>query len=388
LRGAPARIAFIAGEASGDLLAAPVVRVFHERQPPIAAAGVAGDRMIASGCEAWHHIRELSVRGYVEVIRELPRLLALRGELARRIESGGFQAMVGVDAPDFNLALETRVRARGVPTVHFVSPSIWAWRGKRIERVRAAADRVLLVFPFEQDIYRQAGIEATYVGHPLASEIPLHPDRGAARERLGLPRDGRVICLMPGSRKAELTSIAPVFLRAARRLGASLGRVQFLLPVAHAGLRPVLDALVERTPLDGLSLVEGRAHDCLEACDGVLVASGTATLEAALYKRPMVIAYRMPAISAWIMRRIGGYLPWVGLPNILCGAPLVPELLQERATAEAIAQAMLGVLEDGTGQRRLAERFEALHGELKRDTPALASSAILDTIAAASRMRK
>jgi len=380
-------IAFVAGEPSGDLLAAPVIEALGRHVPPYRTAGVAGDRMIAAGCRAWHHVRELSVRGYVEVLSELPRLLWLRRRLAQRLRAGSCAALVGVDAPDFNLALETAVRRRGVPTIHYVSPSIWAWRAERIERIRRAADRILLVFPFEQAIYDRAGIAATYVGHPLASAIPMRPDRAAARRRLGYAAEQQLICLMPGSRRAEIECIAAAFFAAANRLTVSLPGARFLLPVADPGLQPLLQRIREHTctpsASDRLALIGGRSHECLEACDGVLVASGTATLEAALYKRPMVIAYRVPMFSAWIMRRIGSYLPWVGLPNILAGEALVPELLQEQATGEALARQLLTVLEDASGQHRLEERFCALHEALRRDTPSLATEAILHTIAQA-----
>ena len=400
---APARpaIAFVAGEASGDLLAAPVVRALRDGQPPFECAGVAGDRMIEAGCVAWHHVRELSVSGYVEVLPKLRALLALRRELARRIRPGACAALVGVDAPDFNLALEQKVRASGVPTVHFVSPSIWAWRAGRIEGIRRAADRVLLVFPFEQEIYERAGIAATYVGHPLASAIPAQPDRAAARARLvlaGLPpaaAAGPLICLMPGSRRGEVLHLAPIFFEAAQRLAGAPDGARFLLPVADARLRPALldaldaaetasgpgrDAIVDR-----LTLFDGRSHDCLEACDGAIVASGTATLEAALYQRPMVIAYRLSALTAWIMRRQGGILPWVGLPNILGREFLVPEFIQERAQAPQIAAALQDLLQDDARCRRLAERFAQMHAALRRDTPGLAAQAIVQTIAARHR---
>jgi lipid-A-disaccharide synthase len=270
-----------------------------------------------------------------------------------------------------------------VATVHYVSPSIWAWRGERIERIRRAADRILLVFPFEQEIYDRAGIPATYVGHPLASAIRLQPDRAAARARLGLGGDP-LVCLMPGSRRAEIEFIGPVFLDAAALILRSLPGARFVLPVADASLRGrLLQLAAEREAIaDRIGLVDGRSHDCLEACDGVLVASGTATLEAALFKRPMVIAYRMPWLSAWIHRRIGGYLPWVGLPNILARESLVPELLQEQATAPALARQLLRVLDDAPGQARLAARLQAMHESLRRDTAALAVEAILQTIAA------
>jgi lipid-A-disaccharide synthase len=376
-------IVFVAGEASGDLLAAPLIRCLDQGAHPMAAAGIAGDQMIAAGCVPWHHVRELSVRGYWEVVRELPRLLRLRRGLQRRVLGGAFAALVGVDAPDFNLALETAVRRRGIPTVHYVSPSIWAWRAERVERIRRAADRVLLVFPFEQAIYARCGIPATYVGHPLASAIALVPDRAAARARLGIAGDAMLFCLMPGSRRAEIASIAPVFFAAARILLQRAATARFLVPVADAALRPLLEALraAEPAAADRIDLIDAHSHDCLEACDGVLVASGTATLEAALYKRPMVIAYRMPAVSAWIMRRIGGYLPWVGLPNILAGQSLVPELLQEAATPEALAQALETVLAQAGPGSDLNGKFLQLHEALRRDTPALAREAILQTIA-------
>lgn len=384
-------IAFVAGEASGDLLAAPVIQALQQHHPPYRAVGVAGDRMIAAGCSPWYHVRELSVRGYVEVFRELPRLLRLRRTLARRLREELCCALVGVDSPDFNLALEKNVRQAGVPTIHYVSPSIWAWRGWRIERIRQAADRVLLIFPFEQTIYDHAQIPATYVGHPLASEIAMRPDRAGARARLRLSADKPVICLMPGSRRAEIQYIAPVFFAAAQQLAGDLSEATFIVPVADIGLRPLIEQIRSQTctqaTFERITLFDGRSHDCLEACDGVLVASGTATLEAALYKRPMVIAYRVPIASAWIMRRIGGYLPWIGLPNILAGEALVPELLQEEATPQKVAEQLLRVLSDEKQQRQLEERFCAMHESLRRDTPALASEAILHTIAQARTHR-
>ena len=383
---AGARIAFVAGEASGDLIAAPVVAALRRGPAGFAVVGVAGERMIAAGCEPWHHVRELSVRGYAEVVRELPRLVRMRRQLAQRLQDGSCAALVGVDAPDFNLALETKVRRAGVPTIHYVSPSIWAWRANRIERIRHAADRVLLVFPFEQEIYDRARIPASYVGHPLASAIALQPDRGAARQRLGLSAHGAIVCLMPGSRKGEIESLAGAFFAAAGLLAQRLPGLRFVVPVADVSLRNLLDqalATAECAWADArllVQFVDGQAHDCLEACDGVLVASGTATLEAALFKRPMVIAYRMPAVSAWIMRRIGGYLPWVGLPNILAGEALVPELLQEQATPQALAQSLQTVLEDHAGQQRLAQRFGAIHESLRRNTAQLAAQAIVQTM--------
>ena len=326
-------------------------------------------------------MRELSVRGYAEVLRDLPRLLRMRSALRARLLAERPAVVVGVDSPDFNLRLEMQLRAAGVPTVHYVSPSIWAWRPKRIEKVRRAADRVLLVFPFEQKIYDQAGIAASYVGHPLASIIPARTDAAAARARLGLRAEDPVVALLPGSRRAEVQYIGPAFVEAAALLLRREPKLRFVVPVAEPRLRDLLaPALAAAGPAaDRISLFDGRSHDCLEAADGVLVASGTATLEAALFGKPMVIAYRMPLASYWIMRQMGT-LTFVGLPNILAGESLVPELLQHEATPERLAAALLAILDDRTRCERLRERFAAMHESLRRDTPRLAAEAIIDTM--------
>ena len=374
-----AALVFCAAEASGDLLAAPVVTALRARHGDLAIGGVAGDRMVAAGAHAWHHIRELSVRGYVEVLRELPRLLALRRALRDRVLAERARVFVGVDAPDFNLKLEAWLRGAGVPTVHYVSPSIWAWRRERIEQIRRAAARVLLVFPFEQKIYDDAGIAATYVGHPLASQIPATPDAAGARVRLGLSDAGPLVALLPGSRRAEVQHIAPAFLGAAALLAQRDQSMRFVLPIADASLRPIVDRVLAQLGSaadrlrERLHVIDGRSHDCLEAADGVLVASGTATLEAALFQRPMVIGYAMPRVSWWLMKN-RGYLPWVGLPNILAGTSLVPELLQDDMTPAALADALTRQL-DGHAAR-LRDAFGAMHAALKRDTAQLAAAAI------------
>jgi lipid-A-disaccharide synthase len=374
-------IGFVAGEASGDLLAAPVIAALRERLPGAQCAGIAGDRMIEAGAAAWWHVRELSVRGYAEVIRELPRLLQMRAALRERLLAGRPAVMVGVDSPDFNLRLEMQLRAAGVPTVHYVSPSIWAWRPKRIEKVRRAADRVLLVFPFERQIYDEAGIPATYVGHPLASIIPAQPDAPAARARLGLGGEEPLVALLPGSRRAEVEHIGPAFVEAAALMLRREPRLRFVLPVAEPRLRALLaPALAAAGAAAGrITLFEGRSHDCLEAADAALVASGTATLETALFGRPMVIAYRMPAASYWIMRQMGS-VSFVGLPNILAGEALVPELIQHEATPAKLAGALLELLDDRPRCERLRERFAAMHESLRRDTPRLAAEAIMATM--------
>lgn len=374
-------IGFVVGEASGDLLAAPVVGALRQRLPGVDVAGIVGERMIGAGASAWWHVHELSVRGYAEVLRQLPRLLRLRAALRARLVEARPAVVVGVDSPDFNLRLEMQLRAAGVPTVHYVSPSIWAWRPKRIEKIRRAADRVLLVFPFEQKIYADAGIAATYVGHPLASIIPLRADAAAARARLGLPLQGRVIALLPGSRRAEVQYIGPAFVEAAALLLKNDPALRFVLPVAEPRLRALLSPALTtiRAAAERIALFEGRSHDCLQAADAALVASGTATLEAALFGLPMVIAYRMPAASYWIMRQMGE-LSFVGLPNILAGESLVPELLQDDATAARLAQALTVMLDDPQRCARLRDRFAQMHESLRRDTPSLAAEAIMATM--------
>ncbi|MGZ8253695.1 MAG: lipid-A-disaccharide synthase [Burkholderiaceae bacterium] len=371
-------IAFVAGEASGDLLAAGVLAELKRREPETRLCGVGGDRMIQAGFEAWHHVRELSLRGYVEVLRHLPRLLRLRSELLQRVSTLRPRVFVGVDAPDFNLGLEEKLRARGVRTVQMVSPSVWAWRRERMHQIRRAVDHMLLVFPFEQALYDDAGIPATYVGHPLAAVIPLQPDASAARERLGLGSDGALVAVLPGSRPDEVRYLGPIFVAAMAQMKSASPGLSFVLPVADASLRPVIEHAMRQHPqlASSVALTAGRSHDCLEACDVVLVASGTATLEAALYKRPMVISYRTPWLSAWIIRR-KGYIPYLGLPNILAGEFVVPELLQEAATPEALARAVLDQLGDQEGRERLTARFTEMHHALKRDTPRLATDAIL-----------
>ncbi len=371
--------AFVAGEASGDLLAAGVIAELRRRLPDVRCAGVGGDRMIAAGFDAWAHVRELSVRGYVEVLRHLPRLLKLRSTLTQRLLAQPPAVFVGVDAPDFNLALEEKLRARGIRVVHFISPSIWAWRSERIVQIGRAVDRMLLVFPFEQAIYDRAGIAATYVGHPLASMIPMVPDAATARQRLGLAADGPVVAVLPGSRADEVRYLGPTFLAAIDVLRQREPDLRFVIPAADVALKSMLLTMASEFPdlARRLTLVDGRSHDCLEAADAVLVASGTATLETALYKRPMVIAYRMPAFSAWLMRR-KKMIPWVGLPNILAGEFLVPELLQEQATPAALADALQGQLHDRPLRAKLEQRFATMHEELRRDTAALAAQAIIE----------
>jgi lipid-A-disaccharide synthase len=342
-------------------------------------AGIGGPAMQSQGFEAWWPERKLSVRGYVEVFAHLPELLGIRRELRRRLLAQPPDLFIGVDAPDFNLDLEIDLRSAGIPTLHFISPSFWAWRAKKVHKLRRAADHVLCVFPFEPELLRAHGVPATFVGHPLAQMIEMQSDRGAARQALGLQSDATVVALLPGSRQSEISHMLPRFLQAAHLLESRRTHLQFVMPVLSS-LRSQVEELVAQAgfgPSHGSSLVrvEGRSHAVLAACDLALVTSGTATLEAALFKRPMVIAYHMPWLSWQIMK--GKQLqPWVGLPNILCGEFVVPELIQDQATPSALADALSDWLDQPERCRAVAQRFEQLHLQLRCDTAALACDAI------------
>ncbi len=370
-------VAMVAGEPSGDLLASHVVAELQRRFAGVHCAGIGGERMRASGFDAWWDSERLAVNGFAAVLPRLPELLRMRASLTRRLLQQPPAVFVGVDAPDFNLALETRLRERGIPTVHFVSPSIWAWRRERMQAIERAVDHLLCVFPFEPELYAGTRVRATYIGHPLAEVIALHPDAQAARARLACAAaPAGVLALLPGSRAGEVQHIAPAFLQAAERLQRARG-MRVLVAVAHSGLLPALRAMAQRHPELELQWVVGDSHGVLEACDLALVASGTATLECALYKRPMVIGYRLPWLS-WRLMKNRGYLPWVGLPNILAREFLVDELLQDACTGEALAASAQALLDDPGRRERLRERFEHMHGELLRPTAALAAQAIAE----------
>jgi lipid-A-disaccharide synthase len=365
----------VAGEASGDLLASLLLRGLRQRWPQLRAAGIGGPRMAEQGFDAWWPHELLAVFGYVDALRRYPQLLALRRRLGDRILAERPAAFVGVDAPDFNFGLETRLRAAGLRTVHFVCPSIWAWRAHRVHQLARAADHVLCLFPFEPPLLQSHGIAATYVGHPLADAIPLEPVRDAARLRLGLAPDAVVVALLPGSRRSEIELIGPRMLQAARCMQAQRAGLRFVLP-ALPSLREPVQALVRQHAGDaGVQVLDGQSHDALAACDVTLVASGTATLEAALLKRPMVITYAVSALNWWRMRRMA-LQPWVGLPNILAREFIVPELIQDAATPEALARETLAWLDDNARVQALQRRFHDLHLELRRDTASTATHAL------------
>lgn len=374
------RFAMVAGEASGDLLAGLLLGGLRARWPDLVAQGIGGPKMAAHGFEAWWPHDKLAVRGYIEVLSHYRELLGIRNQLAERLLRDRPDLFIGVDAPDFNLDLEARLKASGIRTVHFVSPSIWAWRGKRIEKIRQAVDAVLCIFPFEPEIYAKQGIRAKYVGHPLADTIPLEVPRAAARQALGLG-DGPVVALLPGSRRSEIQYIAPRLFAAAAEMAKLRPGLRFILPVVP-GLRHLVEPLRQQHAASvAVELIDGRSHEALAACDVTLIASGTATLEAALFKRPMVITYAMHPLS-WQMMKGMKYQPWVGLPNILLRDFVVPELIQGEATPERLAHATLAWLDDPQRCADVQRRFQALHLELKRDTARAATDAIAEILAA------
>ena len=370
------RFALVAGETSGDLLAGLLLGGVRQRWPDLKSFGIGGSQMAAQGFEAWWPSEKLAVRGYVEVLRHYREIVGIRTQLQQRLLSTDRpDVFIGVDAPDFNLDLEANLKADGVRTVHFVCPSIWAWRADRVEKIRRSADHVLCIFPFEPELLARHDIPATYVGHPLANVIPLEPDRAAARLALGLREEDTVVAILPGSRASEVQYLAEVFFEAASRLRSARPGIRFVVPAVPA-LRERIEAAARSAGLGAeLQVIAGQSHTALAACDVTLIASGTATLEAALFKRPMVIAYNMNWLSWQIMRR-KQLQPWVGLPNILCGDFVVPELLQEAATPEALAQGVLDWLDAPERIGALQQRFTTLHHTLRRDTAQLATDAI------------
>ena len=375
------RLGMVAGEASGDLLASLLLQGLKTRWPGLSAGGIGGPRMGALGFDAWWPAEKLSLFGYVDVLMHYRELVGIRNALGDRLLRERPDVFVGVDAPDFNFGLEQRLREAGTKTVHFVCPSIWAWRGERVKTLAACADHVLCLFPFEPELLRAHGIKATYVGHPLAELIPIDPPRAAARAALGLADDAEVVALLPGSRRSEIKLIAPRVLAAAVLMQRQRPGLRFVLPVAP-GMRALVEPLLLRcAPGVPVDLLEGRSHDALAACDVTVVASGTATLEAALFKRPMVVTYVVNWFNAWRMKRLR-LQPWVGLPNVLCRDFIVPELLQEAATPEALARATIEWLDDAARCERVRVRFLELHHLLRRDTVRESADAIAQVVKA------
>ncbi|MEM5456397.1 lipid-A-disaccharide synthase [Paraburkholderia phytofirmans] len=380
LQPSPLRVAMVAGEPSGDLLAASLLDGLASRLPAgTQYYGIGGPRMIATGFDAHFPMEKLSVRGYVEALKHIPGILGIRNELKRQLLAEPPSVFVGVDAPDFNFGLEHPLRDAGIPTVHFVCPSIWAWRGGRIKKIAKAVDHMLCVFPFETALLEKAGVAASYVGHPLADEIPLVPDTLGARRTLGLAEDGPIIAVLPGSRRSEIDLIGPTFFAAMEMMQHQEPSLRFVMPAATPALREMLRPLVDSHPGLALTITDGQAQLAMTAADAILVKSGTVTLEAALLKKPMVISYKVPWLTGQIMRR-QGYLPYVGLPNILAGRFVVPEILQHFATPQALAEATLKQLRDETNRRTLTEIFTEMHHVLKQNTAQRAAEVVASVI--------
>jgi lipid-A-disaccharide synthase len=373
------RVAMVAGEASGDQIAASLIAAIKARRTPTLFAGIGGPRMQALGFESHYPMEKLSVRGYAEVVSHYREIMAIRRRLISSLIAERPDVYVGVDASEFNLGVERKLKEAGIPAVHYVSPQVWAWRGWRVHRVARSVNRILVMFPFEAPLYEKIGVPVTYVGHPLADLIPMEPKKLEARAALRLPANKLIVALLPGSRRSELHYMAQAFVLAAHRFRQEVHDVHFVCPTATRDTRDMFERALheeQRTDLP-LTLLFGHSHEALEAADLALVGSGTATLEAALYKTPMVITYRQSQIS-WLLMRSMAYLPYIGLPNVLAGEKLVPELIQDDANPAALAGALLTLLRDTAAQRRQIERFREFHHLLRQDAAEKAARAVLE----------
>jgi len=371
-------IALVAGEASGDLLGCHLMEALKLALPEVRFIGIGGPKMQAAGMEILFPMEKLAVRGYVEVLRHYREIVGIRSKLRTVLINTPPDLFIGIDAPDFNLDLELSLKKHGIFTVHYVSPSIWAWRGERIHKIKRAVSHILALFPFEAPLYEKAGVPVTYVGHPLADMLPDTPNRSVMREQMRLPRAAKVYAMLPGSRQSEVRQLAETYIETAKLILLKQPEAQFLVPLVSRETRTIFENMQWQLDAQNLpiTLLFGHAHDAMIAADGVLVASGTATLEAALLKRPMVITYKMPPFTYWLSKR-KQYQPYVGLPNILAGKFIVPELLQEDATPENLAQALLNLVADKQAVAELEALFAEMHATLRQDTAHKAAQAIL-----------
>ena len=377
-------IAMVAGEASGDLLASHLMLAIKEIMPQVRFIGIGGPKMKAAGMQVLYPMEKLSVMGYLEVLRHYREIAGIRSSLRKHLIANPPDLFIGIDAPDFNFDLELSLKQRGIPTVHYVSPSIWAWRGERIHKIKRAVSHMLALFPFEVALYEKAGVPVSYVGHPLADILPEMPNRLAMREQMRIhPLHAKVFALLPGSRKSEVRQLAKTYIDTAKLILKTIPDAQFLVPLGSRETRNIFEQVIWEDEAHDLpiTLLFGHAHDAMIAADGVLVASGTASLEAALLKRPMVITYKMSAISWWLAKR-KQYLPYVGLPNILSGKFVVPELLQSDATPENLAQALLNLVTNKQAVSELEQRFTEMHLTLKQDAAKKAAQAIIPFLSA------
>lgn len=389
-RPVPLRIALCAGEASGDILGARLIAALRQRYPYAQFAGIGGAQMRAAGLHLWHDAEALAVMGLAEVLAHLPRLLRLRQQFRQAVLDWQADIFIGIDAPDFNLGIEKWLKRRGLSTVHYVSPSVWAWRENRAAKMGESADRVLCLFPMEPPIYARHGVDAVFVGHPMADEIPLHPDHAAARARLGVDASAPVLALLPGSRLGEIQRMLPIFLAAAGRIAAQQPQLEVLIPAASPACRQQIETLMPAaasaketagTALPRIQILDAQAREAMIASDGVLLASGTAALEAMLCKRPMVIGHRISAPSYAIVKGLGLLkTAHVSLPNILAGKALVPEFLQEACTPDNLARAMLYWLDNQAARAALLPQFEAIHQRLAQSASDSAAAAVAELL--------
>jgi lipid-A-disaccharide synthase len=376
--GRPRTIAIVAGEASGDLLGSQLILALREHLPALNVVGIGGPRMEAAGMDVWFPLEKLAVRGYFEVLRHYFEIVGIRRKLRRRLFKNRPDVFIGIDAPDFNLDLERGLKARGIPTVHYVSPAIWMWRRERLGKIKRAVSRMLTLFPFEADIYRDAGVDVAFVGHPLADMLDHIPRDDAARDQLRLPPASPVVALLPGSRQGELKYMADLFIRTAKLIHARLPHAVFLVPLTTRQTRVMFETALYNNDAEELPLtiMFGHAQEAMAAADVVLVASGTATLEAALLCKPMVITYKMPPATYWLLQG-KGYLPYYGLPNILAREFVVPEFIQDDATPQNLSQALLNLLADVATRDRIAARFATMSASLHRGAARQAALAVL-----------
>jgi lipid-A-disaccharide synthase len=375
------RIALVAGEASGDQLGAGLIAELKKRFPDAEFVGVGGAQMRAVGLDAWYDCNELAVMGLTEVLAHLPRLLKLRRQLRARLLQWRPDVFIGIDAPDFNLGLERKLKAAGIRTMHYVSPSIWAWRENRAAKIARSADRVLCLFPIEPPIYAKYGVEARFVGHPLADSFALEPDRAAARAQLSMAFDDRILALLPGSRASEIRRLLPDFLGAAAILAQKIPDVRILIPAANASCRDAIEAIVATSKMHP-RVLDGDAHAAMIAADAVLLASGTAALEALLAKRPMVVGYRIAPLTHFIVKRFGLLkVDRYSLPNVLANDRLVPELMQDDCTAEKLAAALLPYFTDPSVEAALQSRYRSIHESLRRNASVEAANAVAELLA-------
>ena len=375
------RFALVAGEASGDLLGAGLVAELKKRFPDAGFAGIGGPRMRAEGFEAWHDCGELAVMGLAEVLRHLPRLLRLRRGLRKRLLDWKPDVFIGIDAPDFNLGLERRLKQAGIRTVHYVSPSVWAWREGRAAKIGRSADRVLCLFPMEPPIYERHGVDARFVGHPLADAFPAEPDRAAARARLGLPADAPVLAVLPGSRQGEIGRLWPVFIEASKQVAQQVPGLLVAVPAADQACRAAIEHGLDGAQLANVAVFDGQAHDVMVAADVVLLASGTAALEAMLAKRPMVVGYRISPLTYRLVMGLGLMrTSRYSLPNVLANEPIVPELMQRDCTPENLASAVMTWFRDPDARAALLPRYEHIHAKLRGNASAAAAAAVAEML--------